>query len=194
MRAHQLRHAQYQPSSESEEDYDVRERVPTLHLGQYDGTWKEFLHRFESCAKASYWSEKTMAFQLKFCLVGAARAIVHRNPRSPQWDYSRLVEEMETAVAIELRQHVCKVGEALHVLRDDIYDKVSAAYSGRTETEQEAIGVEVFTNAVCDAEIVQKLLEQRPHKLAQSYDIARRHETTKQKVSYVTSLMHSRAQ
>jgi len=48
--------------------------------------------------------------------------------------------------------------------------------SNRTETEQDAIGVEVFTNAVGDAEIVQKLLEQRPHTLAQAYDIARRHE------------------
>ncbi|KAJ8346760.1 hypothetical protein SKAU_G00281610 [Synaphobranchus kaupii] len=88
----------------------------------YDGTtpWKEFLHRFESCAKANCWSENTMAVHLKFCLVGAAGAIVHRNPRSSQWDYSRLVEEMETAygpssehaaaVAIELRQRVRKLG------------------------------------------------------------------------------------
>ncbi|KAJ8369381.1 hypothetical protein SKAU_G00094090 [Synaphobranchus kaupii] len=105
-----------------------------------------------------------MAVHLKFCLVGAARAIVHRNPRSSQWDYSRLVEEMETAygpssehaaaVAIKLRQRVRKLG---------------------------------------DAEIVQKLLEQRPHTLAQAYDIARRYETTKRAASYVTSLMHSGA-
>ncbi|XP_036001790.1 uncharacterized protein LOC118565513 [Fundulus heteroclitus] len=193
----------YQLSSESEEDYDIRERVPTLRPGQYDGTtpWKEFLHRFESCAKANYWSKETMAVQLKFCLVGAAGAIVHRNPRSSQWDYSRLVEEMETAygpssehaaaVAIELRQRVRRLGEALHMLRDNIYGKVSVAYSDRTETEQDAIGVEVFTNAVGDAEIVQKLLEQRPHTLAQAYDIARRHETTKRAASYVTNLMQS---
>lgn len=143
-----------------------------------------------------------MAVQLKFCLVGTAGAVIHRNPRSAQWDYSRLVEEMETAydpssehaaaVAIELRQGVRKVGET-YVLRDDIYGKVSVAYSDRTETEQDAIGVEVFTNAVGDAEIVQKLLEQRPHTLAQAYDIARRHETTKRAASYVTSLMHTGA-
>ncbi len=87
-----------------------------------------------------------MAVQLKFCLVGAAGAIIHRNPQSSQWDYCRLVEEMETtygpfsefaaAVAIELRQRVRQVGEALHVLRDDIYSKVSVAYSDRTETEK----------------------------------------------------------
>ena len=53
-------HPTRQPSSESEDDYDYRERVPTLRPGQYDGTtpWKEFLHRFESCAKANNWTEK----------------------------------------------------------------------------------------------------------------------------------------
>ena len=95
--------------------------------GQYDGTtpWTEFLHRFESWAKANYWSAKTMAVQLKFCMVGAAGAIIHRNSRSTQWDYVCLVEEIDTAygpssqhaaaVAIELRQRVRKPGEALHV-------------------------------------------------------------------------------
>lgn len=186
----------------SDEDYDYKERVPTLRPGQYDGTtpWTEFLHRFEICAKANYWSEKTIAVQLKFCLVGTAGAIIHKNPKSSQWNYSHLVEEMETAygpssehavaVAIELRQRVRKLGEALHVLRDDIYGKVSVAYSNRTETEQDAICVDVFTNAVGDADIVQKILEQRPHTLVQAYDIARRHETTKRAASYVTSLMH----
>jgi len=76
-----------------------------------------------------------MAVHLKFCLVGAAGAILHRNPRSSQWDYSRLVEEMETAygpssehaaaVAIQLRKRVRKLGEPLHVLRDDLYGKMS---------------------------------------------------------------------
>eukprot|EP00064_Thunnus_orientalis_P013363 superscaffoldBa00002165_g13402 len=99
--------------------------------------------------------------------------------------------EHAAAVAIELRQRVRKPGEALHVLRDDIYEQVSVAYSDKTDNEQDAIGVEVFTNAVGDAEIVQKLLERRPRTLAQAYDIARRHETTKQAVSRVTSLMQS---
>ena len=191
----------HQPSSESEDDYEHQERVPILRPGQYDGTtpWTEFLHRFESCAKANYWSAKTMAVQLKFCMVGAAGAIVHRNPRSAQWDYVRLVEEIETAygpssqhaaaVAIELRQRVRKPGEALHVLRDDIYGRVSVAYSNRADAEQDAIGVEVFTNALGDAETVQKLLEQRPQTLAQAFDIAHRYETTKRAASYVAGLM-----
>ncbi|XP_061754270.1 uncharacterized protein LOC133551511 isoform X2 [Nerophis ophidion] len=194
--------ALHPPSSESEDDYDPRERVPTLRPGQYDGTtpWKEFLHRFESCAEANYWSEKTMAVQLKFCLVGAAGAIIHRNPRSAQWGYCRLVEEMETAygpssqhaaaVAIELRRRTRKRGEALHVLRDDIYEGVSVAYSNRTDAEQDAIGVEVFINALGDVDTVQKLLEQHPQTLAQAFDIARRYETTKRAASYVAGLMH----
>nr|XP_061825306.1 uncharacterized protein LOC133612154 [Nerophis lumbriciformis] len=194
--------ALHQPSSESEDDYDPRERVPTLRPGQYDGTtpWKEFLHRFESCAEANYWSVKTMAVQLKFCLVGAAGAIIHRNPRSAQWGYCRLVEEMETAygpssqhaaaVAIELRRRTRKPGEALHVLRDDIYEGVSVAYSNRTDAEQDAIGVEVFINALGDVDTVQKLLEQHPQTLAQAFDIARRHETTRRAASYVAGLMH----
>ena len=97
------------------------------------------------------------------------------------------------AVAIELRQRVRKVGEALHSLRYNVYGKMSMAYSVRTETEQDGIGVEVFTNAIGDAEIVQKLLEQRPRTLAQAYDIARRYETTKRAALHVTNLMHSGA-
>lgn len=87
-----------------------------------------------------------MAVQLKFCLLGMAGVVIHRNPRSSQWDYSCLVEDLETAycpssehtatVASELRQCVRKLAEAFHVLRDDIYGKVSVAYSNWTETEQ----------------------------------------------------------
>lgn len=75
--------------------------------------------------------------------------------------------EHAAAVAIELKRHVRKVGEALHILRDNVYGKVSIAYSDKTETEQDAIGVEFFTNAIGDAEIVLKLLQQRPCTLAQ---------------------------
>ncbi|CAI5670379.1 unnamed protein product [Oreochromis niloticus] len=161
-----------QPPSDSEEDGDPRERVPTLRPGQYDGTtpWKEFLHRFKSCAEANYWSEKTMTTQLKFCLVGAAGAIIHRNPRSSKWNYRRLVDELETAygpssdhaaaVAVELRQRERKPGEALHVFRDDIYGKVAVAYGDRAEIEQDSIAVEVFTNGLGDAEIVQNAMQQ----------------------------------
>lgn len=51
-RARPLDRAHYHVLSDSEEDYDHRERVPTVRPGQYNGTtpWKEFLHRFESCA------------------------------------------------------------------------------------------------------------------------------------------------
>lgn len=188
-------------SSESEEEADFMERIPTLRPGQYDGTtpWREFLRTFENCATANHWSEKTRTIQLKFCLVGAAGAIITRNPRSSRWDYARLVEEMETAygpssehaaaVAIELRQRVRQVGEPLHVLRDDIYDRVSVAYGDRTEAEQDAIGVEIFTNALRDADIVQRLLEQRPRTLAHAFDIARSYETTRRAASCVANPM-----
>uniref|UniRef100_A0AAV2LLX4 Uncharacterized protein n=1 Tax=Knipowitschia caucasica TaxID=637954 RepID=A0AAV2LLX4_KNICA len=140
-----------------------------------------------------------MAVQLKFCLVGAAGAIVHRNPRSSKWDYQRLLQELESAygpssdhaaaVAVELRQRIRQAGEALHVFRDDIYGKVAVAYGDRSEREQDAIAVEVFTNGLGDADIIQKLLETRPSTLARAYEIAHRHETTKRAASYVTSIM-----
>lgn len=189
------------PPSDSDEDYDPKERVPTLRPGQYDGStpWREFLHKFESCAEANHWSAKTKAIQLKFCLIGAAGAIVHRNPRSSRWDYRRLVEELETAygpssdhaatVAVELRQRVRKSGEPLHVFRDDIYGKVAVAYGDWSEAEQDAIAVEVFTNGLGDAQLVQRLLEKCPATLARAYEIAHRHETTKRAASYVTSVM-----
>ncbi len=142
--------------SGSEEDYADRGRVPTLCPGQHDGLtpWKEFLHRFQSCAVN--WSEKTMAVQLRFWGCNTWWVQEVENAYGPS-------SELAAAVAIELRQWVRKVGESLHVLRDDIYDEVSVAYSDWTETEQDAIGIKVFTNAVGDAEIVQRLLEWRSH-------------------------------
>uniref|UniRef100_A0AAV2LF77 Reverse transcriptase/retrotransposon-derived protein RNase H-like domain-containing protein n=1 Tax=Knipowitschia caucasica TaxID=637954 RepID=A0AAV2LF77_KNICA len=140
-----------------------------------------------------------MAVQLKFCLVGAAGAIAHRNPRSSKWEYQRLLQELESAyspssdhaaaVAVELRQRIRQAGEALHVFRDDIYRKVAVAYGDRSEREQDAVAVEVFTNGLGDADIIQKLLETRPSTLARAYEIAHRHETTKRAASYVTSIM-----
>ena len=49
-------------------------------------------------------------------------------------------------------------------------------YADRTELEQDAISVEVFTNALADAGSVQKLLEKRPRTLSRAYDIAHSYE------------------
>ncbi|KAL0162302.1 hypothetical protein M9458_041698, partial [Cirrhinus mrigala] len=191
-------------SSDSGEEYsDHRERIPTLRPGQFDGStsWREFLIRFEDCAKANHWSERTMTVQMRFCLVGAAGAVIHKNPRSSRWDYARIVEEVEAAygpssehaaaIGIELRQRVRRAGELLHVLRDDIYEKVYIAYADRSEKEQGSISVEVFTNAMGDADIVQRLLEERPRTLARAYEIAHRYETTRRTATSVTQLMQS---
>ena len=102
--------------------------------GHFDGTgsWKDFIHRFESCAMANHWSDATMAVQLRFSLNGAAGAIVHKNPRSDRWSYRQIVagivtaygprSEHAAAIGIELRQRVRGQNEALHLLRDDIYE------------------------------------------------------------------------
>ncbi|KAF0024922.1 hypothetical protein F2P81_021803 [Scophthalmus maximus] len=97
--------------------------------------------------------------------------------------------EHAAAVPIELMERVRNLDEGL-VLKVNIYSTVSIAYSNRTDTEQDAIGVEVFTNAVGDTQFVQKLLDHRPHTLVQAYDIARSHEATKRPAAYVTSFMH----
>ncbi|KAK3524880.1 hypothetical protein QTP86_011083 [Hemibagrus guttatus] len=82
--------------------------------------------------------------------------------------------EHAAAIGIELRQRVRKAGELLHVLRDDIYEKVSIVYADRSEREQDSISVEVFTNTMGDAEIVQRLLEERPRTLVRAYEITHR--------------------
>ncbi|KAJ8008876.1 hypothetical protein DPEC_G00082990 [Dallia pectoralis] len=183
------------------EYYGHKERIPILKPGHFDGTgsWKDFIHRFESCARANHWSEMTMAVQLRFSLTGAAGAIVHKNPRSDRWSYRRIVTEIETAygprsdhaaaTCIELRQRIRGQNEALHLLRDDIYEKVSIVYADRTELEQDAISVEVFTNALADPDVVQKLLEKQPRTLSRAYDIAHSHETTKRAARTVTQFM-----
>ena len=44
---------------------DIEERIPILKPGHFDGmgSWKDFIHRFESCAMANHWSDATMAVQ-----------------------------------------------------------------------------------------------------------------------------------
>ncbi|CAI5677314.1 unnamed protein product [Oreochromis niloticus] len=176
------------------------EKIPTLQPDHFDGSgsWKDFLYQFETCAKANCWTEKTMAVQLRFSLRGAAGAIIHKNPKSARWSYQRIVEEVEAAygpcsehaaaIGIELRQRIRKPGEALHTLRDDIYE-VSIVYANCSELEQDCIAVEIFTNALADAEMVQKLLEEQPRTLARAYEIAHRFETMKRAARAVTQLM-----
>ncbi len=77
------------------------------------------------------------------------------------------------------------------MLRDEIYEKVSIAYADLSEREQDSISVEVFTNAMGDADIVQRLLEERPRTLARAYEIAHRYETTRRTATSVTQLMQS---
>lgn len=156
-------------------------------------------YQFESCAAANLWTEKTKAVQLRFSLTGAAGAVIHKNPRSAQWDDQRIIQEMEAAygpssehaaaIGIELRQRVRRPGEVLHALRDDIYEKVSIVYADRSELEQEATAVEIFINSLADADAVQKLLEEKPRTLAKAYDVARRYEATRQAARVVTQLM-----
>ena len=88
-----------------------------------------------------------------------------------------------------MRQRVRGQNEALHLLRDDFYEKVSNVYADRTELEQDAISVEVFTNALADAEVVQKLLEKQPPALSRAYDIAHSYETTRRAARTVTQFM-----
>lgn len=142
-----------------------------------------------------------MATQLKFCLVGAAGAVVHKNPRSSRWDYRRIVAEVDAvygpssehaaAISIELRKRVRKQGESLHALRDDIYEKVSIVYADRTEEEQDAISVEVFTNAMGDADLVRRLLEKHPRTLARAFEVAHRYEATKRAANSVIRLIRA---
>lgn len=73
----------------------------------------------------------------------------------------RPCSECSAAIGIELRQRVRGPSEALHSLRNDIYEKVSTVYADRAELEQDAISVEIFTNALADAEVVQRLLEEQ---------------------------------
>ncbi|KAL7848367.1 hypothetical protein AOLI_G00230850 [Acnodon oligacanthus] len=75
---------------------------------------------------------------------------------------------------VELRQRVRKPSEPLHVLRDDIYEKVSIVYADGSEAEQDSIGVEVFTNTMDNAGMIQRLLEERPRTLARASDLAHR--------------------
>uniref|UniRef100_A0AAV2IY46 Gypsy retrotransposon integrase-like protein 1 n=1 Tax=Knipowitschia caucasica TaxID=637954 RepID=A0AAV2IY46_KNICA len=121
------------------------------------------------------------------------------NPNSANWSYEHIVKEVDAAygpqsehaaaVGIELRQRVRKQGETMHTLRDDIYEKVAIVYGDRTELEQDCIAVEIFTNAMTDADIIQKLLEEKPRTLACAYDIAHRYETTKRAARAVTQMM-----
>lgn len=67
--------------------------------------------------------------------------------------------------------------------------KVSIVYTEQTETEQEAISVVIFINALVDADVVQKHLEEHTRSLAKAYEIAHRCETTWQAARTVTQLM-----
>lgn len=77
----------------------------------------------------------------------------------------------------------------MQTLKVDIYEKVSIAYADHTEMEQEWIVVEIFINALADAEMVQKLLEEQPRTPVRAYEIPHRFETTRSATRTVMQLM-----
>ena len=166
-----------------------RERVPTLRPKEYDGkgSWTEFLRRFEFVAKANNWSYATKGEQLKNCLVGEAGSVVHKNPAAELWDFDQVVthvgaaygpsREHQLLLIDKLERRKRRKGESLHLLRDDICEMVSVAYSGKSQAYQETICVERFTRAINNPRVVQKLLEAAPASLTEAFDIARREET-----------------
>ncbi|KAL1268872.1 hypothetical protein QQF64_034235 [Cirrhinus molitorella] len=134
-------------------------------------SWTEFW----DCA-SNHWSEMIMTLQMRFCLVGTAGSVIHKNPRSGSWNYVHIVDveaaygpssEHTAAIGIELRQSVHRAGE----LRDNIYKKVSIVYANPSERLQHSISIEVFTNTMGDADIVQRLLEERPCTLDRAFEI-----------------------
>ncbi|CAB1437353.1 unnamed protein product [Pleuronectes platessa] len=97
--------------------------------------------------------------------------------------------EHTAAIGIELSQRIRGQGESLHILRDDIYEKVSNVYADCTESEQDNISVEIFSYSLADAELVQKLLEEKPRTLARMYKIALKCETPRRATRAFPQLM-----
>ncbi|XP_037834631.1 uncharacterized protein LOC112450568 [Kryptolebias marmoratus] len=62
-----------------------------------------------------------------------------------------------------------------------------------SEREQDRVSVEIFTNALADPDLIQKLLEERPRTLALAYGIAQRYEATRMAARAVTQLMRPTA-
>ncbi|KAK5622688.1 hypothetical protein CRENBAI_026101 [Crenichthys baileyi] len=101
-------------------------------------------------------------------LIGAISGLLRRSNEA----YGPCSEHA-AAIGIELRQRVRKHGEALHVPRDDIYEKVAVVYANCTEREQDRISVEIFTNALADPDLIQNLRGATAHACI-GYGIAQR--------------------
>jgi hypothetical protein len=172
-------------------DSSHTEKVPILKPGTFDGTksWREYHNRFENCAQGNHWSSTTRLQQLKNCLVGEAAAIVLKNPNSSSWTFQELVNQIDMTygpkskhaaiLKVELRNRRRLKDEPLHILRDDISAKVFDIYGDHALQERESISVEIFTHAIGDPEMVQKLLERSPTSIAEAYQVAYNYESTK---------------
>ena len=174
-------------------DTDRKEKIPTLKPGNFDGSpgmsWREYLSKFLNCAQGNYWSESTKVQQMKNCLTGPAASIVLKKTLSSSWTFSQLIDQIDktygprskhaATLKAELRGCRRQKDETLHSLRDDIYAKVFDVYGDHSPADQDSIGVEIFTQALGEPEIIQKLLEKSPSTLADAYQIAYNYESTK---------------
>ena len=173
------------------------ERVPTLRPGQFDGTtsWNEYINHFENCAVGNNWPDKTKCEQLKHNLTGQAFSIVHQNPNSKTWTFAQLVEELcatfgpnsqhSSILKLQLRNRKRQSGEELYKLRNDIYEKVTNAYSDRSLDVIERIGVDVFIESLTDTEQLERVLEQNPKTLKEAYEIAHSFESARSAAQFV---------
>lgn len=66
------------------------------------------------------------------------------------------------------------------------YMRKSLVYADHPEAEQDSVGLEIFTDALGDADMVQKLLKEQPRTLAKAREIAYRDETMRRASRTVT--------
>ena len=155
--------------------------LPTLKLGQYDGSTclETFLAKFENCSDYYNWRERERLCHLRAALDGGAGQVLWDAGRQSSVDeIIRLLknrfgtQNQDERYRAELRARKRRKEESLQAVYHDVRRLMALAFPGQSGSLWEIMARDSFLDALGDSSLRLRVLEREPSGLDEALKIA----------------------
>jgi len=161
----------------------VRQSVlPTLKLGQYDGTksLETFLAKFDNCCDYYNWNEREKLCHLRAALDGGAEQVLWDAGKQSSVDIICLLknrfgtQNQDERYRAELKARRRRKGETLQAVYHDVRRLMALAFPGQSGSLCEIMARDSFLEALGDSTLRLRILEREPSTFDEALKIASR--------------------
>ena len=149
---------------------------PHIRPSPYDGvsSWDDYRAQFELVAELNGWDGRTKAIYLAASVQGPARAILGDLDSSKRWDFSALIQALESRFGskhqtemyrAQLRCRTRKREETLPELAQAVQRLTRQAYPNAPMSLQDTLARDHFTDALPESEVRWRIHQARPRSL-----------------------------